>query len=153
MKHAKPLSRKQKREVKVASSVNKVIIVGRLGKDPHVAYTQAGAAVTNLSVATDEGFVKDGKKVERTEWHKVVCFGKVAEFAGKYLHKGRLIYVEGSLFTEKWQDKDGNDRFTTKIKSFSVQALDKPKSAGGGNDSTEAPANNNQPGDDDGAPF
>lgn len=136
----------------MASSVNKVIIVGRLGKDPHTAYTQAGSAVTNLSVATDEGFVRDGKKVERTEWHKVVCFGKVAEFAGKYLKKGRLIYVEGSLFTEKWQDKDGNDRFTTKIKSFSVQALDKPGPTGSSNDSTEAPANNNQP-DDDGAPF
>jgi single-strand DNA-binding protein len=99
------------------SGVNKAIIVGRLGEDPSVRYTPAGAAITNISVATSESW-KDknsGQKQEKTEWHRVVFFGKLAEIAGEYLKKGSQVYIEGKLQTRKWQDKQGQDRYTTEI--------------------------------------
>lgn len=99
------------------AGVNKVILVGNLGQDIELKYTSDGKAVTNLSIATSESW-KDkntGEKVEKTEWHRVSLFGKLAEIAGQYLHKGSKVYVEGSLRTRKWQDKDGNDRYTTEI--------------------------------------
>lgn len=108
------------------SGVNKVIIVGNLGNDPETRFTTSGAAVTNISIATSEKW-KDkntGQPQEKTEWHNITFFGKLAEIAGEYLKKGSKVYVEGSLTTEKWQDKDGNDRYTTKVKAREMQMLD-----------------------------
>lgn len=104
------------------SSLNKVMLIGRLGKDPEVRYTQGGDAVANITLATSESWKdKSGTKQEKTEWHKVVVFGKLAEICAEYLKKGQLTYFEGSLQTRKWQDKEGNDKYTTEIKvdSFS----------------------------------
>lgn len=96
--------------------VNKVIIVGSLGQDPEVRYTPNGQAIANLSVATSEQWRdKQGQKQERTEWHRVVIFGKLAEVAGEYLRKGSQAYFEGKLQTRKWQDKQGQDRYSTEI--------------------------------------
>ncbi len=111
--------------------VNKVILVGNLGNDPEVRYSQGGAAITNISVATSESW-KDkqtGQPQERTEWHRVVFFNRLAEIAGEYLRKGSKVYVEGSLRTRKWQDRDGQDRYTTEIVASEMQMLD---SRGGG---------------------
>ncbi|MCM2324350.1 MAG: single-stranded DNA-binding protein [Oligoflexia bacterium] len=105
-------------------SVNKVILVGRLGQNPEVRYTPSGAAVANFSVATNESWTdKSGQKQERTEWHKVVVWGKLAELCGQYLAKGRQAYVEGRLQTRQWQDKDGQTKYTTEIQAQTVQFL------------------------------
>lgn len=97
--------------------VNKVIIIGTLGKDPEVRSTAAGSSVTNISVATSESWKskETGNKEEKTEWHSVVFFGKLAEIAGQYLKKGSKVYIEGKLQTRKWQDQSGNDRYSTDI--------------------------------------
>ena len=106
--------------------LNKVQIIGRLGKDPELRYTQSGSPVCNLSVATDESYTgQDGNKVEKTEWHRITAFQRVAENCANYLTKGSLIYVEGSLTTRKWQDQQGQDRYTTEIKAQRVQFLDR----------------------------
>ena len=106
--------------------VNKIFIVGRLSRDPEIRYTQNGSAIANMTVATDESFTgSDGNKVERTEWHRVTVFGKAAENCGNYLGKGSLVHVEGSLATRKWQDQNGQDRYTTEIKAQRVQFLDR----------------------------
>lgn len=106
--------------------VNKIFIVGRLARDPEIRYTQNGSAIANMTVATDESFTgSDGNKVERTEWHRVTVFGKAAENCGNYLGKGSLVHVEGSLATRKWQDQNGQDRYTTEIKAQRVQFLDR----------------------------
>jgi len=99
------------------SSINKAIIVGRLGKDPEIRHTQQGSAIATLSVATSETWRdKAGEKKEKTEWHRVVIFNeKMSELAEKYLKKGALVYLEGKLATRKWTDKDGNDKYTTEI--------------------------------------
>lgn len=108
------------------ASVNKVIIVGRIGRDPEVRHTQSGQPVASLSVATDESYKdKQGNKVESTEWHNVTAWGKTAEFIGAYLSKGRLVYVEGKLKTEKYTDQQGVEKYTTKIVADRVQAMDK----------------------------
>src|SRR6185503_2201161 len=101
----------------MARGVNKVILIGNLGKDPEVKYLPSGSAVVNTTLATSESFKdkESGEKKERTEWHNIVFFGKVAEIAGEYLRKGSQVYVEGSLRTRKWQDKSGSDRYTTEI--------------------------------------
>lgn len=113
--------------------VNKIFIVGRLARDPEIRYTQNGSAIANMTVATDESFTgSDGNKVERTEWHRVTVFGKMAESCGNYLGKGSLVHVEGSLATRKWQDQNGQDRYTTEIKAQRVQFLDRRE---GGKDS------------------
>ena len=99
------------------SGINKVILVGRLGKEPDVRYTQAGEAIANITLATSESW-KDkntGKKNEKTEWHRVVFFGGIAGIVGEYLHKGSNIYLEGKLQTRKWQDKEGQDKYTTEV--------------------------------------
>ena len=97
-------------------SVNKVILVGRLGKDPEVRYSNNGNAITNFNLATSRVYKnKQGEKVDETEWHRCVSFGRTAEVCGEYLHKGSLIYVEGRLQTRDWEDKDGNKRWTTEI--------------------------------------
>jgi single-strand DNA-binding protein len=97
-------------------SVNKVILVGRLGKDPETRYMTSGEAVTNVSLATSDNYKdKNGEKQERTEWHNLVFYRRLAEIAGEYLKKGSQIYVEGRIQTRKWQDKEGKDRYTTEI--------------------------------------
>jgi len=104
--------------------VNKVILVGRLGRDPELRYTQGGQAVANFTLATNEYFNnRDGERQERTEWHRVVTWGKQAEFCSNYLSKGRQIYVEGRLQTREWEDKAGEKRRTTEIVAMTVQAL------------------------------
>jgi single-strand DNA-binding protein len=122
----------------MARGVNKVILIGNLGRDPEVRYTPSGLAVANVTVATSEAW-KDkasGEMQERTEWHRVVFYQRLAEIAGEYLKKGSKIYVEGRLKTTKWQDKtSGQDRYTTEIVAESMQMLD---SKGGGGDYTQA---------------
>ena len=125
------------------SGVNKVILVGRLGKDPEVRYTASGSAVANITLATSESW-KDrntDEMQERTEWHRVVFFSRLAEIVGEYLHKGRQIYVEGRLQTRKWQDQSGNDRYTTEIVANEMQMLGSRgdgDSGGGGGDARPA---------------
>lgn len=109
--------------------LNKVMIIGRLGQDPELRYTQNGAAVVSLRVATDESYVdSEGSKVERVEWHRVSAFQRQAENCAEYLAKGSLIFVEGSLQTRKWQDQAGQDRYVTEIKAFRIQFLDRRSS-------------------------
>ena len=110
----------------MSRGVNKVIIVGNLGNDPETRFSQSGSAMTNITVATSESW-KDkqtGQQQERTEWHKVVFFNRLAEIAGEYLKKGSKVYIEGSLRTRKWQDKDGVDKYTTEIVAREMQMLD-----------------------------
>ena len=125
----------------MARGINKVILVGNVGVDPDVRYMPNGNAVTTLSVATSETW-KDkqtGDKQERTEWHRVVCFNRLGEIAGEYVRKGSKLYVEGSLRTRKWQDPQGQDRYTTEIVASDIQMLD---SKGGASQSSynDAPA-------------
>jgi single-strand DNA-binding protein len=114
------------------ASVNKVIIVGNLGRDPETRYLPSGEAVTNISVATTDTW-KDkasGEKKEATEWHRVSFFGRLAEIAGEYLKKGSQVYVEGQLRTRKWQDKEGKERYTTEIRADTMQMLGSRAGAG-----------------------
>lgn len=106
------------------ASVNKAILIGNLGKDPDVRYSPDGSAITNITLATTETWKdKSGEKQEKTEWHRVAFFGKLAEIAGEYLKKGSQVYVEGRIQTRKWQDKDGQDRYTTEIVADKMQML------------------------------
>ncbi len=106
------------------ASVNKAILIGNLGKDPDVRYSPDGSAITNITLATTESWKdKSGEKQEKTEWHRVAFFGKLAEIAGEYLKKGSQVYVEGRIQTRKWQDKDGQDRYTTEIVADKMQML------------------------------
>lgn len=106
------------------ASVNKVILVGNLGRDPETRYMPDGGAITNISIATTSSWKdKSGEKQEATEWHRICFFGKLAEIAGEYLKKGSQVYIEGSLRTRKWQDKDGADKYTTEIVCQSMQML------------------------------
>jgi single-strand DNA-binding protein len=116
------------------ASVNKVIVLGNLGRDPEVRYTPSGAAVCNLRIATTRNWKnKDsGEKMEETEWHSVVLYDRQAEIAGEYLKKGRPVYIEGRLKTRKWQDKEGVDRYTTEIVADSMQLLGGREGMGGG---------------------
>ena len=118
----------------MARGVNKVILVGNLGKDPETRYMPNGKAVTNFSIATSESWTdrQSGDKQERTEWHNIVMFEKLAEIAAEYLRKGSQVYVEGSLRTRKWQDKEGKDRYTTEIVARDMQMLGGRGGAGGG---------------------
>lgn len=111
----------------MGASINKVILIGNLGSDPEVKYTPSGTAVANFNIATNESWnSKDGKKEERTEWHRIVVWSKLAELCGEYLAKGRTVYVEGRLQTREWNDKDGNKRYTTEIVAQTVQFLGGP---------------------------
>lgn len=115
----------------MARGINKVILIGNLGRDPEVRYMPSGGAVANLTLATSENW-KDkntGENQERTEWHRVVMFGRLGEIAGEYLKKGSKVYIEGKLQTRKWQGQDGQDRYTTEIVASEMQMLD---SRGGG---------------------
>ena len=116
------------------ASVNKVILVGNLGRDPETRYSTSGAAICNITVATSRQW-KDkasGEKKEETEWHRVVFYDRLAEIAGEYLKKGRPVYVEGRLKTRKWQDKEGQDRYTTEIIADEMQLLGSREGGGGG---------------------
>lgn len=110
----------------MARGINKVILIGNLGGDPEVRYMPSGGAVTNVTIATSETWKdkQSGDPQERTEWHRVVFFNRLAEIAGEYLRKGSKVYIEGSLRTRKWQDKDGSDRYTTEIVAGEMQMLD-----------------------------
>jgi single-strand DNA-binding protein len=125
----------------MARGVNKVILVGNLGQDPETRYMPSGGAVTNVTVATSETWKdkQSGQAQERTEWHRVVFFNRLAEIAGEYLKKGSKVYVEGSLRTRKWQDKDGQDKYTTEIVAAEMQMLD----SRGGADMGGGSSNNN----------
>lgn len=110
----------------MARGINKVILIGNLGQDPDTRYMPSGGAVTNINIATSESW-KDkqtGEQKERTEWHRVVFFNRLAEIAGEYLRKGSKVYIEGSLRTRKWQGQDGQDRYTTEIVAGEMQMLD-----------------------------
>jgi single-strand DNA-binding protein len=118
------------------SSVNKAIILGRLGKDPEVRYMPNGGTVANLSIATSQTW-KDkqtGEKKEKTEWHRVVLYNRIAEVAGEYAKKGSLLYIEGRIETKKWTDKDGQDRYTTEIIGDQMQLVGGRETGAGGND-------------------
>ncbi len=148
----------------MARGINKVILVGNLGADPGTRYMPSGGAVTNLSLATSESW-KDkqtGEPKERTEWHKVAMFGRLAEISAEYLRKGSQVYIEGKLRTRKWQDKDGNDRWTTEVIADEMQMLGGRGGGGGapmgGNEGYSQPSQPAQPsrgGDDfdDDIPF
>ncbi|WP_428421327.1 single-stranded DNA-binding protein [Methylibium sp.] len=118
------------------ASINKVILIGNLGRDPEVRYTPSGSAVCNISLATTRNWKnKDsGDKVEETEWHRVVFYDRLAEIAGEYLKKGRPVYVEGRLKTRKWQDKDGVEKYTTEIIAEQMQLLGGREGMGGGDE-------------------
>lgn len=150
----------------MARGVNKVILIGNLGADPEVRFMPSGGAVANLRIATSESW-KDkqtGEQVERTEWHTVVLFNRLGEIAGEYLKKGSKVFIEGSLRTRKWQDKTGQDRYTTEIVGAEMQMLDSKgggqtytgedsaKSASGGSRPTAAPVAASTELDDD-IPF
>lgn len=147
----------------MARGINKVIIVGNLGNDPETRYAQSGAAITTISVATSESWKdKEGNAQERTEWHRVKFFGKLAEIAGEYLKKGSQVYVEGSLRTEKYTDKAGVEKYATDIVANEMQMLggkpggegsaqrEKPARAAA---KPEAPRQSNDPFPDDDIPF
>jgi single-strand DNA-binding protein len=152
----------------MARGINKVIIVGNVGGDPETRYMPSGSAVTNLTVATNESW-KDkqtGEKKERTEWHRVAMFNRLAEIAAEYLRKGSQVYIEGKLRTRKWQDKDGQDRYTTEIVADEMQMLggrggdfgggsgSSPRaSSSGGQDSGGAPPHPGPDDFDDDIPF
>ncbi len=137
----------------MARGINKVILIGNLGQDPEVRYTPSGGAVANLRIATSESWrdKQTGEQQERTEWHRVVMFGRLGEIAGEYLRKGSKVYIEGRLQTRKWQDQNGQDRYTTEIVANDMQMLDS-RGAGaeagggyGGRQQAPAPQANQQP--------
>ena len=113
------------------ASINKVMLIGNLGKDPEIRYMPSGDAIANLTLATTENWKdKAGEKQEKTEWHRVSMFGRLAEIAGEYLKKGSSVYIEGKLQTRKWQDKEGNDRYTTEIVANEMKMLGSRASGG-----------------------
>ena len=124
----------------MARGINKAILIGNLGNDPDIRYTASGTAIANISLATAESWrdKESGEQQERTEWHRVVFFGRLAEIVGEYLRKGSQVYVEGRIQTRKWQDKEGNDRYTTEVVANEMQMLG---SRGGAGANYNAPAN------------
>ncbi len=130
----------------MAKGINKVILVGNLGNDPEVKYMPSGGAVTNFSLATTDSW-KDktsGERVDKTEWHRVVFFNRLAEIAGEYLKKGSQVYIEGALRTRKWQDQSGQDKYTTEIVGSEMQMLGS-RSGGSGSFDQSAPQQSSQP--------
>jgi single-strand DNA-binding protein len=137
----------------MAGGVNKAIILGNLGKDPEVRFTPGGQAVANFTIATNESWKdKNGQQQERTEWHRIVVWGKLAELCGEYLKKGRQAYVEGRIQTREWQDKEGKKNYTTEIVANQVQFLGSRDGAGGGRVQTNGQEFAPPPGDDMGPP-
>jgi single-strand DNA-binding protein len=132
------------------ASVNKVILIGNLGRDPELRYTQGGQAVANFTLATTDRFSsKDGERQERTEWHRIVAWARTAELCAQYLSKGRSVYIEGRLQTREWEDKEGQKRRTTEIVAQTVQFLGGREGGSGGPRSTGSDV---PPADDEGAP-
>lgn len=131
----------------MARGINKVILVGNLGQDPEVRYTAGGAAVATISVATSEQWTdkQSGQKQERTEWHRVVLFNRLGEIAGEYLKKGSQVFIEGKLQTRKWQDQNGQDRYTTEIVANEMQMLGGRGGASDYSQSGGAPARQSAP--------
>ena len=127
----------------MARGINKVIVVGNLGADPDARYMPNGNAVTNISVATTASWKdkESGERQEKTEWHRVVFFGRLAEIASEYLKKGSQVYVEGRIQTRKWEDKEGNDRWTTEIVANEMQMLGERISSSSNSDNFSAPKN------------
>lgn len=149
--------------------LNKAILIGNMGADPETRYMQDGTCVCNISIATTERFKnRNGERQERTEWHRVVLWGKLGEIANQYLHKGSQVYIEGKIETRKWQDRDGNDKYTTEIRAREMKMLggkgegaprsstpaEKPARAAASTDDpfADSPAFNDVPVDDD-IPF
>jgi single-strand DNA-binding protein len=137
------------------ASVNKVILVGNLGRDPELRYTASGTPVANFTMATSERWTDAaGERKERTEWHRIVVWGKQAEVVGEYLRKGRQVYIEGSLQTREWTDRDGNKRYTTEVRAQRVQLLgrpdDRPSAAASGAERVAEPEPNRE---EDDVPF
>ena len=125
------------------SSLNKAMIIGRLGQDPEVRYTQSNIAVATMSVATSERYKdKNGEQQENTEWHRVIAWGRLAEICRDYLKKGSLVYFEGTLQTREWEDKEGQKRYTTEIKALTMQMLD---SKGSSDSRQSTPVNKPEP--------
>lgn len=123
------------------SSLNKAMIIGRLGQDPEVRYTQSNTAVATLSVATTERYKdRNGEQQERTEWHRVVAWGRLAEICQEYLKKGSLAYFEGPIQTNQWEDKDGQKRYTTEIKALNMQMLDSRGDSGMSGSNSSSPS-------------
>ncbi len=134
--------------------VNKAILIGRLGRDPEVRYTPDGTMVTNFTMATDETYKdKNGEKVQRTEWHRIVAFGKLAEICGNYLVKGKLIFVEGRIQTRTWEDKEGVKRNTTEIIAGDMKMLDSKGQVKPGDATPDAPSAQNSGTPMDDVPF
>jgi single-strand DNA-binding protein len=146
------------------AGVNKVILIGNLGRDPELRHTQNGQAVANFSLATTENWTdKSGERQERTEWHRIVAWGRTGELCAQYLSKGRTAYIEGRLQTREWEDREGNKRTTTEINAFTVQFLGGPRGSdnqgggqsdppGGGGDGPE-PIGDSPPHTDGDIPF
>lgn len=145
----------------MAGGVNKVILVGHLGKDPEIRYTTSGMATAKFSLATNETRTKDGQKEDRTEWHNIVAFGKLAEICGEYLSKGKLVYISGKIQTRSWDDKkDGTKKYMTEILANEMQMLGSKDSASTGKTQSSQPsgasdssAGESAPPDYDDVPF
>jgi single-strand DNA-binding protein len=138
------------------AGINKVILVGNLGADPEMRYTPSGTAVANFRIATSETRTnKEGNKETKTEWHRIVTFGKLAEICGEYLAKGRQVYIEGRIQTRSWDDRDGNKRYTTEIVANTMQMLGSKESAaaGAGAPQGQAPDIEEPPSDIEDVPF
>jgi single-strand DNA-binding protein len=134
--------------------INKVILVGNLGVDPELRYTQSGTPVASFRVATTERWKgQDGQMQEQTEWHSCNAWGKLAEICGKYLQKGSKVYVEGSINTRKWQDKSGNDRYSTEVKVREMKMLDGKKDSQQSGGEWSSPVPNNNDSNNDSVPF
>jgi single-strand DNA-binding protein len=138
------------------ASINKVILIGNLGRDPEVRYTPSGTAVANFSIATTENWTnRDGEKVSRTEWHRIVAWARLGEICGEYLSKGKQVYIEGRISTNEWEDQDGNKRETKEIVALQMQMLGSRSDAGtrpSNNFSPEPPNSAGGPTEDD-IPF
>ncbi len=139
------------------AGINKAILIGNLGRDPELRYTQNGQAVANFTLATTESWTDkaSGQKQERTEWHKIVAWGRTGELCAQYLSKGRTVYIEGRIQTREWEDKEGQKRWTTEVNAQTVQFLGGPRSAdaeGAPADTTTPPASTG-PSPDDDIPF
>lgn len=138
------------------TGVNKAILIGRLGADPELRYTPSGLAVANFRIATSEQWTnKEGEKQERTEWHRIVAFGRLGEICGEYLVKGKQVYIEGRLQTRSWEDRDGNKRYTTEIVTSTMQMLDSANKQGKSTSSRDESYPLEEPGTvpDDDIPF
>ena len=133
--------------------VNKAILIGNLGADPEVRYTQSGTAVANFNLATTETWTKDGNKEEKTEWHRIVAFGRLGEICGEYLSKGSKAYIEGRIQTRQWDDKDGNKRYTTEIVAREMKILTPRGASGSGGSDLDDQSPLPEPSMGDDVPF